>query len=69
MSKGFQISRSETTLGQIFEKKKNWTPTKFWTLFPEKIGKKSPKTAKMAFLRPERRIDMCITSQNIIILS
>ena len=46
MSYGFQISGSETTLGQIFEKKIFGPQKKFRTLFPEKIGKKSPKTAK-----------------------
>ena len=46
MSYGFQISGSETNLGQIFEKKIFGTQKNFRTLFPEKIGKKSPKTAE-----------------------
>ena len=46
MSWEFQISGSETTLGQIFQKKNFWTPKKISDPFPRENRQKIAKLAK-----------------------
>ena len=51
-----------------FLRKKFWTAKNFRALFSEKIGKKIVKNGKNGVFEALRRINMCITSQNHIIL-